>query len=942
MLASNYVRQAVSVRRAVRYVLMTTAVACAVPSLAAAQTPPQQQEEVTTIIVTGSRIRRVEEETAVPVQTITRADLERSGRQNIGDVLRTVGADNQGSIPTAFTNGFAAGSSAVSLRGLGVNSTLVLVNGRRMATYGLADDGARTFVDLNSIPFEAVDRVEVLKGGASAVYGSDAVGGVVNIILKDDFQGASIGGTAGISNYSDGENYRVTGSLGVGDPKSDGYNFYVTVEAQRSAAIKQRDRKFLGGDNLSGRGFFDNRLGAFAAGLGAFPDSTPENPDPAFSAVTPFGTVRVPGGGNQDRINLLPCVEVNAANGVCLFDRIDFYEVQPKTERFNLFARGTLDFGNNLQGYTELGWFHSYTKAVGTPGSVNDTGVFNPADPANPVAPAHITTLPADHPDNPTGVDRTLSLLTTMLGGRNSEINSDVLRALVGIKGDITDGWTFDVGAGYIESRLFRNQTGFVRFPVLQDALNAGTFRIDPSLNSPELLAQISPTLRDRPESSVTLVDATVTGDLFDLPAGAVGVAVGAEYRKEKSNTPPVPFTDTAEIVGLGFSAFNADRDVYAAYVEANIPILESLELDAAYRYDHYSDFGHSTTPQATIKWQPIQQLALRGSYSKAFRAPGPTESGNSSSLGFTNIAIVSVGDPNVKPETAKSYTAGIVFEPFRDTNISVDYFRIDRKNEITPADQATIVGGLPTTGTPNSQIPGAQPNSFLFYDDLGQLATILGPYVNLAKTKTDGIDFDFRQGFDLGNGGQLDIRALWTYLFKFEKTTADGTVFEYAGTQGPFALSAAGGTPRNRGSLEVTWSRDQLSLTGRVNYVSGMRMIDHHDEVLVDLEDGTFSTTTFEGAYFNVDPNGRVCGVYNPDGSVPFGDCKTGEWVSLDMYGRWVFNDQFEINGSIINATNKHAPFNPYTYGAVNWNPSFTQDGAVGRFFTIGARYNF
>jgi iron complex outermembrane receptor protein len=658
--------------------------------------------------------------------------------------------------------------------------------------------------------------------------------------------------------------------------------------------------------------------------------------------VTPYGTIRVPDGTRQERYNLLPCPEVNPGNGVCVFDRIDYYEVQPKTERFNLFARGTVNFGDNLQGYTELGWFHSYTQAIGTPGSVNDSGVYDPSDPLNPLAPAHQTTLPGNHPDNPAGEDATLSLLTTMLGGRNSEINSDVARVLVGLKGDITDNWSFDVAGGYIQSNLYRSQTGFVRWQLLQDAIDAGTFRIDPSVNSPELLAQISPTLRDRPESSITLADANLTGEIFDLPAGAVSLAVGAEYRKEKTDTPPVPYTDTAEIVGLGYSAFEAERTIYAGYAEVNIPVLESLELDAAYRYDHYSDYGHSTTPQATIKWKPIQQLAFRGSYSEAFRAPGPTESGDSSSLGFTNIAIITIGDPSVKPETAKSYNAGLVFEPFRDTNISIDYFKIDRENEITPADQATIVGGLPTTGTPLSSVPGAQPNSFLYYDVEGQLATISGPYTNLAGTTTDGFDVDLRQGIDLGNAGQLDLRALWTHVFSYEKTTGDGTKLEYVGTQGPYALSSAGGTPRNRGSLEVTWSRDQLSLTGRVNYVGGMRMIDHRGEELVDLEDGTFATTTFEGAYYNVDPNGIVCGVYNPDGSVPFGDCKTKDWISLDLYGRWGVSDAFEITAAITNATNKHAPFNPYTYGAVNYNPSFTQDGAVGRFFTVGARFNF
>lgn len=932
------------IRSAVRYAIAIAAATAGMSvTVHAQQAPAGANETIEDVIVTGSRMRRTQEEAAVPVEIITRDFIERSGKQNIADVLRSVGADNQGSIPTAFTGGFAAGSSAVSLRGLGVNSTLVLVNGRRMATYGLADDGSRTFVDLNTIPFEAVERVDVLKGGASAIYGSDAVGGVINVILREEFKGFGLSTDFGTSSADDGENYRISGTYGFGDLADDRFNIYTSVEAQRTERIKQSDRPWLGGDNLLSRGFFDNRQGGYAAGFGDFELDPPEpTPNPAYSAVTPYGTVRIPGGNAQQRYNLLPCPEINPANGVCLFDKIDYYEIQPRQDRVNVFAKGTFKFSDALQGYAELGWFHNKTYTIGTPGSVNDNGVFNPADPLNPVAPPHTATLPANHPDNPAGVNRTLSLLTTMFGGRDADINSDVARAIFGVKGDITGTWTFDAAAGYIKSDLYREQTGFVRFPVLQQALTNGTFRIDPRLNSPDLMAAISPTLRDHAENSITLVDASVTGELFDMPAGPVTLAVGAEWRNEESDTPPVPFTDTSEIVGLGYSAFTADRTIYATYFEAGIPIVDSLDLQLAYRYDHYSDYGHSTTPQATIKWSPVDQVAFRATYSEAFRAPGPTESGESSALGFTNIAIITIGDPSVKPETAKSYTAGVVFEPFSGSNISLDYFRIDRENEINQADQASIVGGLPTTGEELSRIPGAQPNSFLYYDDQGQLATISGPYQNIAETSTDGFDVDLRQRLQLGDLGELELRFLWTHVFSFEKTQPDGTVYEYVGTQGPYALSSAPGTPRNRGWLEGTWSREQLSLTARLNYTAGMRMIDHRGEELVEHGGPTWATTTFEGAYYNVDPNGVVCGVYNPDGSVPYGDCKTPAFYTVDLYGRYDLSENLTLSGSIANATNKHAPFNPYSYGAVNYNPAFTQAGAVGRFFSLGLRYSF
>jgi iron complex outermembrane receptor protein len=297
-----------------------------------------------------------------------------------------------------------------------------------------------------------------------------------------------------------------------------------------------------------------------------------------------------------------------------------------------------------------------------------------------------------------------------------------------------------------------------------------------------------------------------------------------------------------------------------------------------------------------------------------------------------------------VKPETAKSYTAGFVLEPTSSTNLSLDYFRIDRKDEITQADQATIVGGAPLSIAPTGdtvRVAGALPNSFLYYDEFGDLATISGPYSNLAQTKTDGLDFDLRQKLDIGDAGTLNISLLWTRVLNFEKEGGDGTVLEYTGTHGPYALSSAGGTPRDRGSLELSWAQDLIGVTARLNYVSSMKMVDHRGESLVDFEDGTFGTTTGEGAYFNVNPNGVVCGVFNPDGSVP-NDCKVDAFTTVDLYGVYHGGENWQIDLSIANVLDKTAPFDPYTYGGRNYNPAFHQAGAVGRSFTAGFKYTF
>ncbi|MGB2817120.1 MAG: TonB-dependent receptor plug domain-containing protein, partial [Burkholderiaceae bacterium] len=342
-------------------------------ALPASQVFAQQQQQLERVEITGSRIRRVDAETAAPVQTITREDIERTGKTSIQEILRTVTADSNGTIPTSFTNGFASGSAAVSLRGLGVNSTLVLVNGRRMSTYGLADDGTRNFVDLNSLPLEAVDRIEILKDGASAIYGADAVGGVVNVILRRNYTGASVGASYGQTGEGDGRDVRAYGSYGFGNLETDKYNVFFTLEGSKTNNILSTDRGFIGQQDLRSLGYFDLRNGANRPYFGLGPSST-----------SPYGVTRSATGGGA-RVNMIPCTDKDPATGLCLYNSREEQEIQPETERLNLFARGTLQLSPTMTGYAELGYFQTKTKSAGTFGANNDGGVYVPGDQFNPL-----------------------------------------------------------------------------------------------------------------------------------------------------------------------------------------------------------------------------------------------------------------------------------------------------------------------------------------------------------------------------------------------------------------------------------------------------------------------------------------------------------------------------------------------------------------------------
>lgn len=919
-------------------------------------------QELQRVTVTGSNIKRTDTETASPVQVLTRADIEKTGRQSIQEVLRGITADGQGSISSSFSSGFASGSAAISLRGLGVNSTLVLVNGRRMTTYGLADDGTRNFVDINSLPLEAVERIEVLKDGASAIYGADAVGGVINVILRSNYTGASIGGSYGQTGHSDGQTTRAFGTLGFGNIDTDKYNVFFSLEASSQKNIFSKDRGFIGSSDRRSLGYYDTTNGSPRLSIGS---TTP-------STTSPYGVTRSVGDGpgtqtfgTGTRVNVIQCDPAlkDPTTGLCRYDFLQDTEVQPQLDRLNLFGRGTLQFSPSLTAYLEVGLFNTKSKSNGTLGGNNDGGVYKPGDAFNPLVTHGLMVLPANHPDNTFGVDRTLAYAPAELGGRDQRTDNKVFRLVQGWQGAAW-GWDFDIGAAYIKSRLKNENTGYINYDVMQAALNDGTYRINsPNTTAASVLAAVSPTLQNTPTSSIKSIDIKVSREVMTLPGGPMGLALGAETRWEAADTPPVPGTDTGSIVGLGYSAFNATRRVSAVYGEVSAPVTKWLELTGAARYDHYSDFGGSVTPKVGFKIKPTDQIAIRGTYAEAFRAPGPAETGGTS-FGFTSYGILSQGDPNIKPEKAKSYTLGLILEPLPGTSATIDYWRINRKNEIVQADPASIVpnnqcingcdGTIPeggTTPTPdyrNAQRAGAQSNTFLYYDNEGNLTTVTGFYRNASATKTDGIDVEIRHKMSLGEAGKLAAQLNWTHVNKFSRTDLDGNTLEYAGTHGPLSLSAGAGTPKDKVTFSLTWDRGPFTVTTSMNYVASIKMIDHKGETTAqDLDPDTgLPTGTMTNANTGVtytDAGQYNCGVFTPAGQ-PINNCKLPSFTTFDIFAKWTPIKNVDINFSIQNLFDRKAPFDPYLaipYG-INYNQTWHQAGAVGRFFTVGAKYNF
>lgn len=904
----------------------------AAPFAAQAQeaAPAEDATTLDKIVVTGSNIPRTSTETASPVQVITRQEIDRTGKNTVAEYLQTITADGAGSIPKSFGNGFAGGGAGVSLRGLGAGSTLVLLNGRRLAPFGLADDGQKVFTDLSTIPLEAVERIDVLKDGASAIYGSDAIAGVVNVILRKDFTGVVVKGSYGTSGDSDGNQRKGSITAGFGDLAEDDFNFFFSVEASKTDAIgvgDRRNRKWIGTGDTRPWGYavgtnLPGRITGGGTGAGGGPTGAAQNPGTglfeslpgcaALSSVTP----QDPAGG-------------------CLWDVGQFRDLSPQEEYLNFFSRGTFAFNDSAELYTEFSYSKKKTEFHNTPSGVSGAWGY-PGGPVNANDPGPgATMLGAGHPDNPFGEAVRLRYTAFDVGPRTVNNESDLVRFLVGVKGT-AGAWDYDVGLLHSETSLTNSRKGFLQYSHVLTALSdpnspVGYWRIgdDSGLNSQALYDYISPTIMAKGETKLDIFDAKASRSLMDMAGGAMGLAVGLEWRKQSVSLTPQTFTDLGDIIGLGYSAYAGTEEVGSAYAELVAPVLESLELNAAVRVDKYKNGETSTTPKFGVKWKPADWIALRGTYAEGFRAPNPAENGTGGLAAFSTagdpvrcaapghepqdcdagpIALITSPNPDLKPEKSKSYTVGLVLDPTPTTSLTLDAFRIKRTDEIFggSSDAAIAAGGANVIRGTND-IPGT-PNS-------GTILAVLVGYENASSTTVEGFDFDVRQRFDMGNAGKLSLDLQWTRINSFEREDVDGTRHEFAGTHGNCDVTNCIGTPKNRVNFGATWDIGSFSVSSVVNWRDSIKNVS--EEADTD------------------------CANHFADGTDAPNGCELKSFYTIDLSARWKPTDAWEIFGSVANVTDRIAPLDPLTYGAINYNP-LDFSGAIGRYYTIGAKYSF
>jgi iron complex outermembrane recepter protein len=866
--------------------------------------------------VTGTRLKRTDIETPAPVDVITRADIERSGKLTLSDVVRSIAVDNNGSIGLGNISGFAMGSSGVSLRGLAVNATLVLINGRRMVSYGLADDVQRTFVNLSAIPLDVVDRVEVLKEGASAVYGSDAIAGVVNIILRDSYQGLSANASLGFTESGGGETPRLSITGGRGDLASDGYNLYFNLEAARQNAVRSKDRsdrKWIGNGDLRPYGYAFTTGGSGPNIGGWFDNATGVSNANRFGAVSPatapLAWQQLPGCNST--------IALPAGLGGCPYDRVKESGVLlPEESKLNLYLRGSMKVSSRFEPYVELGMFKSDTKSIWVfgPTSANEMWV----DPlTNSVKNNTNLPLPAGHPDNPLGTNALLSYLVADAGQRTFEHDSTAYRTLFGAKGELGP-WTYDTGLLYAHNNTRRTVTGLIRNSVLQAGLNGtgpfGYYRLgaNAGLNSPAFYQALSPELSTDNVSSLTLLDFKASRELMALAGGPMGLALGAEYRRETINAPPIPYTDIGDIVGWSYYVYRGEQKTASVFAELTAPVSPQLELDGALRADRVRDSDTSITPKLGFKWTPWKPLAIRGTYTEGFRAPNPVEKGANNALasaldltgnGFLSV-VRNIGNPNLKPEKSKTVTLGLIYEPQRTTSLGVNMWWMERWDEINGVDPYAILAS--SAGWPHARIT---------YDNQGNVLEVQSPFENNSRSRLKGIDVDLNHRMALGDLGTLSAKLKWAYLHSYEKSFKGGATVEYADTHGPMVVSGNTGTPKNKANVELAWERGLVGVSAYLNYV---------------------------GSYLNKDNRGADCFNHFANGEPAPGACRVASFTTLDLRASYKPRKDTEVYFSVSNLFDRIAPLDPSSYINLNFNPSFHLAGAVGRSFNAGIRHDF
>jgi iron complex outermembrane receptor protein len=944
---------------AVKHSVIAVALTLAAPGFVHAQADQAPMQKV---FVTGSNIKRADKEDSSPITVMTAKEITATGANTVAELLHNIPAFGSGTSNDFLNdNGFSKGASTASLRGLGSSSTLVLLNGRRIAAAAYADpnNGKSTVYDLNSIPVSAIARVEVFKDGASAVYGSDAIAGVINFITKDDYTGAEV--TASTSANDNGQFNRnnINGVAGFGDLEKDRFNALLSFDVSKRGRTGIKDVNDIEKDEYSKINYRLNEYGSYVsnnpfifrelnAGKANFSTSAANGKYVVNGTNGCAGKV-ITGGAQH---GILP-TSMLYGRQFCSFDVNDYYEAQSKGTDVNLLGKFTVKLGENLTSFTEVGVSRVEREYTGLPKTISSTApttVFR----VNGLPTSYQLLLPSGHPDNPfTGYRAAAAFRFTGTDAGAENVNK-TYRFLTGLKG--TAG-AFDWETGVLYNRAERSDTGhgYLYRPVI-DRIVTENRTIAATLADPTAVRDVN----NSGYSQVTQLDAKASTSFGKLPGGEIGVAFGGEIRQEKLGLTSDPELASGNIIGLSNSVLAGQRVVKSGFVELRTPFTKTFEMDFAGRYDKYPN-AKSFVPKVGAKWEASSMVTLRGSFAKGFRAPALSQVAPGGVQSFNNnfvdpircpdgktplpgadtldcarsISSVSTPNPNLKNETSKSYSFGAIVTPAKNVDILIDYYRIRKENETAllsstfVAEHPALYPGLAIRDANNLVDTNGNviPNS-------GQLLAINRTFVNQGSTDTSGIDIEAAHRLNLGEMGRISTRVNYTYMLTFKRAERPGEVsHDLVGTNGGLSdwATSVGDMPRHRLNIASTWTRGNHSATLSADYVSDISLMRRYDNDVVYAQ---------PYCHYGV---GQPKGAYSLGGLANYGysnpDCNVDEWLTFGAAYSYTGFKNWTLSANIKNLFDAKAPYDP-RYPNEGFNGQL--HNGMGRYFRLSASYKF
>ncbi|USX25868.1 TonB-dependent receptor [Oxalobacteraceae bacterium OTU3CINTB1] len=805
----------------------------------------QADAPIQRVEITGSSIKRVDAETALPVQIVGKAEIARTGATSTQELLQSIAAfSSAGGTTNATGAGTSTGGlSSISLRGLGSTRTLVLVNGRRLAAFA-GSDGAS--VNVNAIPLAAIERVEILKDGASGLYGSDAMAGVVNFILSKRVDGIEITGGYGSPTESGGGQNAKTSI--TGGYNTDKLSIVASAAFEKEKELFGRDRDYAKSatrlpyynSTATGQG---NIQGAFVPGKGPS--------DNYIDGGAGYGNPLAIG----NKCSSIRMVGVTTGGGTpyCAYDSGPDVGLTPKRELYNFTSNLSYKLNENHELFADLLYSQSKITQTYQPSPARSDFFESDGEFAKQGVDTALLLFPSNPAYQSIAVPYLQSRGQNALIGQPLAITSRVFdygprqnvdtakqsRVVMGAKGNVGFG-DYEIAYNHNESKLESAvTTGYFSQVAYAKIINGSSWNpwAEGGVQSGALADQLkgatfSGTFLNA-KSTSDAIDAKLSGEVPTIAGITPLYSVGLQSRQEKYITDPSAAYQSGDISGLGGSVvpINRKRKVNSAFAELSIPVLKSVEVNLSGRDDKYDDVGNTFNWKSNVRWQPVKQLVLRASYGTGFRAPSLVDLWTPQTLGtseqFTDpvtgetgrqVNSLTGGNPNLKPEESKQYSFGAVWQPASTTSIGVDFFNIKITDILATPSAQEVVSRFRAGDPAYAGLVTLRGNN---------IASIRQTLANTGDATVQGLDV-FGNWKDNFSFGKLEVNLNGTYMDKFDQTSPGGQVSHKVGTivdstGTPVIGAQNGGVILNwKHQLSATWSQGPWATTLIQNYRDG------------------------------------------------------------------------------------------------------------------------